>query len=63
MADRVKVRRAAAAALKRGKRMKVRMSSMDTAKEFNLAQILDAITPGNLHTGVDLGAPVGRELL
>lgn len=32
-------------------------------KEFNLAQMLDAITPGNLHTENYFGAPAGRELL
>jgi len=33
------------------------------SKEFNLAQMLDAITPDNLHAGINFGAPVGRELL
>ncbi len=32
-------------------------------KEFDLAQMLDAITPDNLHAGIDFGAPVGRERL
>ena len=32
-------------------------------KEFDLAQMLDAITPDNLHAGFDFGAPVGRERL
>ena len=31
--------------------------------EYDLAQLLAAITPENLHGEVDFGAPVGRELL
>lgn len=33
------------------------------SKEFNLVQMLDAITPDNLHTEIYFGAPIGRELL
>ena len=31
--------------------------------EYDLAQLLAGITPENLHTEVDFGAPAGRELL
>lgn len=31
--------------------------------EYDLAQLLAAITPENLHGEVDFGAPVGQELL
>lgn len=30
---------------------------------YDLARLLADITPENLHTGVDFGAPVGKELL
>ncbi|OGV73337.1 MAG: PbsX family transcriptional regulator [Methylophilales bacterium RIFCSPHIGHO2_02_FULL_57_10] len=30
---------------------------------FDLAKLLADITPENLHTGVDFGVPVGKELL
>jgi antitoxin MazE len=33
------------------------------SKEFNLAQMLDAITPDNLHAEIYFGAPAGREHL
>lgn len=31
--------------------------------EFDLARMLAAITPENLHSEADFGAPVGKELL
>ena len=31
-------------------------------KEFALAELVDGITPGNLHAAIDTGAPVGREV-
>ncbi|SCY20715.1 antitoxin MazE [Nitrosospira sp. Nl5] len=31
--------------------------------KYDLAQLLANITPENLHTAVDFGAPVGKELL
>jgi antitoxin MazE len=31
--------------------------------KYDLAQLLAGITPENLHTEVDFGAPVGKELL
>ncbi len=31
-------------------------------KEYDLAHLLAGITPENLHTEVDFGAPVGNEL-
>ena len=31
------------------------------AQEYDLTQLLDAMTPDNLHAGVDFGAPVGKE--
>ena len=30
-------------------------------KEFTLAELVDGITPDNLHAAIDTGAPVGRE--
>jgi antitoxin MazE len=33
------------------------------APETELAALLAAITPENLHAGADFGAPVGKELL
>ena len=30
-------------------------------KEFTLAELVDGITPDNLHAPIDTGAPVGRE--
>jgi antitoxin MazE len=33
------------------------------ANECDLAKLLAGITPKNLHTEVDFGAPVGKELL
>jgi antitoxin MazE len=31
--------------------------------DYDLDQILDRITPENLHEAVDFGAPVGKEIL
>jgi antitoxin MazE len=31
--------------------------------EFDIDQLLAGITPQNLHTEIDFGAPVGKELL
>jgi antitoxin MazE len=33
------------------------------SNEYDLARLLAGITPENLHTEVDFGAPVGKELL
>jgi antitoxin MazE len=33
------------------------------SNEYNLDRLLAGITPENLHTEVDFGAPVGKELL
>jgi antitoxin MazE len=30
-------------------------------KEYDLATLVEGITPGNLHTEVDFGGPVGNE--
>jgi antitoxin MazE len=32
-------------------------------KAYDLAQLLDGITPANLHAEVDFGGPVGKEAL
>jgi antitoxin MazE len=31
--------------------------------KYDLAQLLASITPENLHTEIDFGAPVGKEIL
>jgi antitoxin MazE len=36
---------------------------IEPIRENNLARLLAAITPENLHTEADFGAPVGKELL
>jgi antitoxin MazE len=33
------------------------------AHKYDLAQLLASITPENLHTEIDFGAPVGKEIL
>lgn len=33
------------------------------SKEYVLAQLLEGITPENLHSEVDMGAPRGKEIL
>ena len=33
------------------------------SNEYDLARLLSGITPENLHTEADFGAPVGKELL
>lgn len=50
--------------------VEVDISSVDGAlvikprkrKEYSLDELLEGITPGNLHTEVDFGEPVGNEV-
>jgi len=36
---------------------------IEPIREYDLARLLAGITPENLHTDVDFGAPAGNELL